>query len=115
MRTREKPEQLADEQDNRTWLDQPKELIGWPILASMDKKLRDKDGDWTNYQIEVRMAPSKGYYITFGTLFMSQTVHVPDGDKAFETIQHATKSDAPKRPPAGCVLLKNDELEKNTK
>ena len=99
--------------DDRNWVDQPKDLSGCPILATLSKTVW-RDGQKDEYQIEVRRAPGSGYYLTFGTLFNDQTILAEDGDAAFAAIQSAEKSN--KIPPS-CSLLKNaegpDKMEKN--
>jgi hypothetical protein len=99
--------------DDRNWVDQPKELIGAPILANLSKAVW-REGQKDEFQIEVRRAPGSGYYLTFGTLFNDQTILAEDGDAAFMAIQSAEKSN---KIPVGCTLLKNaeglDKMEKN--
>lgn len=94
--------------DDRSWTDQPKELIGNPKLCTFELDLirKDDEGEDDEYkvQVEVRSAV-RGFYLTFGTLFNSQTLHAEDAHAAFRAIHYAVKSD---KAPPGCKILRND-------
>lgn len=89
--------------DDRNWTNQPREIIGSPVIANLQKDI-EREGKWTVH-IEVRQAKD-GFYLTFGDLFMSQTVHAPDGNAAFRVIEAVGKSD---KVPAPCRLMENDK------
>jgi len=86
--------------DDRSWTDQPEEVIGCPVITNISKSIA-RQGDWT-VQIEVRQAKD-GFYLTFGDLFQSQTLHAEDGLAAFLAIEGVSKSE--KIPPR-CELIR---------
>jgi len=100
----------------KNWSDQPDEVAEWPVITSFHI-----EGIKRSVGIEVRIAANyrdgnelrKGFYITHGNLFGSQTLHCEDGDAAFRVIDqivHSTNTlpdDEFITPPDGCVILKN--------
>lgn len=88
----------------RSWTDQPKELEGCDVIASLSLHRGDK-----NISVEVRHARKvPGFYLTFGNLFGSQTVYAGDGVTAFTILELAGRSS--KLPP-DAKLMDNDKTE----
>ena len=64
-------------EDNRTWTDQPDEVVGLPVLMNFNAY---------GAAFEVRRDKLGRYYVSAGNLFGSETVHADDVDGMFKLL-----------------------------